>query len=345
MPTPTPYEHLRSYVEGLRKDGKLQTDLLRPGATQEAVRIVACAPDESAYEYDGVDGHRIGALTESLTLALAEAGQEPVSWASLIARVRRRVSDISPGQRPEAEGRFGTAPVPDRRGRPDHHAAGVRCRPGPGPPGPRHVPRRGRRRHVHRHAGRRGRGRPRDQDRRPEDRPGRAGGGRRAAGSRAGAGRAADRGPRTPNDRGRPNHPGPAPRRPAGGRSGARGDRRAADPAGRSRRLLAGSRPDRRGRAADDRGPDRTAARGALRRRCGRGPHCAGPERAGPGERVEPPGRRRPLGSRTPPSPGNGASSRTASAARCRRAARSSPSARCSTSACGTPARTMSSSP
>jgi hypothetical protein len=107
QPTPTPYEHLRSYVEGLRKDGKLQTELLRPGGNTESVRIVACAPDESAYEYDGVDGRRIGALTESLTLALAEAGQEPVSWASLMARVRRRVSDISAGQRPEAEGRFG----------------------------------------------------------------------------------------------------------------------------------------------------------------------------------------------------------------------------------------------
>jgi len=107
VPAPTPYEHLRSYIEGLRKDGKLQTELLQPGGAKEAVRIVACAPDESAYEYDGVEGRRIGALTESLTLALAEAGQEPVSWASLIARVRRRVSDISPGQRPEAEGRFG----------------------------------------------------------------------------------------------------------------------------------------------------------------------------------------------------------------------------------------------
>lgn len=106
-PTPMPYEHLRSYVEGLREDGKLQTELLRPGGDKESVRIAACAPDESAYEYDGVDGRRIGALTESLALALAEAGQEPVSWASLIARVRRRVSDISPGQRPEAEGRFG----------------------------------------------------------------------------------------------------------------------------------------------------------------------------------------------------------------------------------------------
>ncbi|WP_194921836.1 caspase family protein [Catenulispora rubra] len=102
-----PYEHLRSYIEGLRKDGKLQTDLRRPGGDAESVRIVACAPDESAYEYDGDDGRRMGALTESLVLALAEAGQEPVSWASLIARVRRRVRDISPGQRPEAEGRFG----------------------------------------------------------------------------------------------------------------------------------------------------------------------------------------------------------------------------------------------
>jgi hypothetical protein len=103
---PAPYRHLRSFIEGLRTAGKLRTELLQPGGDQRSVRAVACAPDESAFEYDGEDGRRIGVFTESLVLALAEAGKEPVSWASLIDRVRRRVRDLSPGQRPEAEGRF-----------------------------------------------------------------------------------------------------------------------------------------------------------------------------------------------------------------------------------------------
>ena len=61
----TPYERLRAHVDRLRQEG-LRTDLLRPAGNPHAVRVVACAPEQSAYEYDGDDGRRVGVLTESI---------------------------------------------------------------------------------------------------------------------------------------------------------------------------------------------------------------------------------------------------------------------------------------
>lgn len=104
LPRRTPYEGLRDHIERLRASGQLDTGLLSATGNRNAVRIVACAPDQSAYEYEGVDGELTGILTESLTLALAEAGTTPVSWATLMERVRKRVLTLSPYQRPEAEG-------------------------------------------------------------------------------------------------------------------------------------------------------------------------------------------------------------------------------------------------
>lgn len=101
---PTPYEQVRDHVDRLRRDGALRTDLLRPNGNQLAVRIVACAPEQSAYEYVGQAGRPIGMLTESLTMALAEARGHRVTWATVLDRVRGRVLDLSPGQRPEVEG-------------------------------------------------------------------------------------------------------------------------------------------------------------------------------------------------------------------------------------------------
>ncbi|HEX4701637.1 MAG TPA: caspase family protein [Pseudonocardiaceae bacterium] len=99
-----PYDRLRAHVDRLRRDGLLRTDLLVPTGNPNAVRIVACAPEQSAFEYQGHDGQHIGILTESLTMALAEVGTEQVSWATIMDRVRRRVLALSPFQRPELEG-------------------------------------------------------------------------------------------------------------------------------------------------------------------------------------------------------------------------------------------------
>jgi Caspase domain len=98
------YETLRSHVEKLRAAGELPAGPLDPLGNRRAVRIVACAPEQLALEYQGMDGRPIGVLTESLALALTEAGTERVSWTSVMERIRRRVLNLSPFQRPEAEG-------------------------------------------------------------------------------------------------------------------------------------------------------------------------------------------------------------------------------------------------
>ncbi|MEY9861170.1 hypothetical protein ABH935_006810 [Catenulispora sp. GAS73] len=99
----TSYEELSSHIARMEAEG-LRSGLARSAGNHRAVRIVACAPEELAYEYPGVGGKRIGIMTEALTMALHAAGQEKVSWASLLDGVRFRVSTLVFGQRPEAEG-------------------------------------------------------------------------------------------------------------------------------------------------------------------------------------------------------------------------------------------------
>jgi Caspase domain len=104
LPRRAPYDVLRAHIEKLRAQGELPGGPLDPLGSRSAVRVVACAPEQSAFEYTGVRGEPIGALTESLEIALREAGAERVSWATVLDRVRRRVMDLSPFQRPEVEG-------------------------------------------------------------------------------------------------------------------------------------------------------------------------------------------------------------------------------------------------
>ncbi|HET9168744.1 MAG TPA: caspase family protein [Actinospica sp.] len=104
VPRRAPYDVLRAHIEKLLAEGALPAGPLDPLGNRHAVRIVACEPEQSAFEYLGVDGETIGVLTESLAIALREAGSARVSWATVLGRVRRRVLDLSPFQRPEVEG-------------------------------------------------------------------------------------------------------------------------------------------------------------------------------------------------------------------------------------------------
>lgn len=98
------YETLRDHIEKLRAAGELPAGPLDPLGNTRAVRVVACAQEQLALEYQGVDGLPIGVLTESLAAALAEADTERVSWTSVMERIRRRVLHLNPFQRPEVEG-------------------------------------------------------------------------------------------------------------------------------------------------------------------------------------------------------------------------------------------------
>ncbi len=97
------YVDIAEHLSRLRRHG-FDPTIRHVLGNQDAVRLVACGREESAYEYTNEANRRTGVFTEALALALTEAGQRPVTWATLIRRVRDRVETIVPSQRPEAEG-------------------------------------------------------------------------------------------------------------------------------------------------------------------------------------------------------------------------------------------------
>jgi Caspase domain len=71
---------------------------------REAVRIVACQSEESAFEFPSARGGRHGAMTDALVSVLDDLGPAPVSWGMAAELVRRRVRALVPEQRPDVEG-------------------------------------------------------------------------------------------------------------------------------------------------------------------------------------------------------------------------------------------------
>jgi hypothetical protein len=97
------YEGVERHVHGLVAGG-LPIDRRPLIGSDRAVRVVACAPTESAYEDANSDGVQMGLLTDALTRALREADGIRVNWSTLMETVRRQVQAIAFTQRPEAEG-------------------------------------------------------------------------------------------------------------------------------------------------------------------------------------------------------------------------------------------------
>jgi hypothetical protein len=75
----------------------LPTHLLHPVENPYAVRLGACRPEQSAFEYT-VRGVRAGVFTDSLRAALEDAGPARVPWSALMRRVRDRVMTLYPSQ-------------------------------------------------------------------------------------------------------------------------------------------------------------------------------------------------------------------------------------------------------
>ncbi|WNG25629.1 caspase family protein [Cystobacter fuscus] len=69
-----------------------------------AVRLVAAALDEQAYEYTNARGVRTGLLTDAFLEVLDEARGLRVSWGQIGRRIRERVLSRCSRQRPELEG-------------------------------------------------------------------------------------------------------------------------------------------------------------------------------------------------------------------------------------------------
>jgi hypothetical protein len=72
----------------------------------DAVRVVACAPGQSAFEGPSQfrPGERHGLLTDALATFLLLTDGPLVSWRTLAERLRVTVGDAAPTQRPEVEG-------------------------------------------------------------------------------------------------------------------------------------------------------------------------------------------------------------------------------------------------
>lgn len=100
---PAPYAEVRAHLDRL----SLRADLVPTESNEYAVRIVACSPEQRAYEQPDENNVWRGVLTDWLTRALAEAGDEPVTWAALVDQIRYQVIGQSFEQRPEAEGPAG----------------------------------------------------------------------------------------------------------------------------------------------------------------------------------------------------------------------------------------------
>ena len=99
VPLPAVRAHLaRLKARGIALGG------LHVESNPHAVRLVASALDESAYEYTNAHGVRTGLLTDTFLEVLEEARGLRVSWNQLGRRVRERVLAKCPRQRPELEG-------------------------------------------------------------------------------------------------------------------------------------------------------------------------------------------------------------------------------------------------
>lgn len=88
-----------------------------------AVRVVACAPDESAFELETTSlGGPHGVLTCALVGLLRQPGSTALTWHQLIGLLRPAVMDQVPSQRPEVEGRAMDRFLFDTR---ERHVTGV----------------------------------------------------------------------------------------------------------------------------------------------------------------------------------------------------------------------------
>ncbi|RAH84821.1 hypothetical protein BO86DRAFT_386889 [Aspergillus japonicus CBS 114.51] len=97
------YSNLRQHITRLRQSGHFAREL-DPLGNPDAVRVMAAAATETAWECEGPDGEWTGALTDALASAIDAAGQRQVSWRSTLLRVNELVHVQFPQQHPVAEG-------------------------------------------------------------------------------------------------------------------------------------------------------------------------------------------------------------------------------------------------
>ncbi len=91
---------IREHLAQLTEDKALHGLATNP----HVVRLVACQPEQSAFEFPSPRGGRHGALTDAFATVLDEIGTTPVPWGTVAELVRRRVRSLVAEQRPDIEG-------------------------------------------------------------------------------------------------------------------------------------------------------------------------------------------------------------------------------------------------
>jgi hypothetical protein len=101
--TPIRWEAVQASLDEIR--AYLPPDVMLADGSPLAVRLVACAPEETAYELAlaGSGGPR-GVLTATLARLLRQPGSVRLTWRQVIAQLRPAVMELVRNQRPELEG-------------------------------------------------------------------------------------------------------------------------------------------------------------------------------------------------------------------------------------------------
>ncbi|KAL4864732.1 hypothetical protein BDV12DRAFT_200810 [Aspergillus spectabilis] len=100
-----PYDKVAEMYERIvQGTQKRYPSLTSVEGNQHAVRIVAAADSETAFEYDEGDGRVVGAFTKALIANLESALKAKTTWKHMILRVSEFVSTQFPTQHPHVEG-------------------------------------------------------------------------------------------------------------------------------------------------------------------------------------------------------------------------------------------------
>ncbi|KAL7917667.1 caspase domain-containing protein [Trichoderma austrokoningii] len=100
------HEKLWEHIKALPREVLGTGDDASPEGNEHAVRVVAAADSETAWEYTDERGQSVGALTKALVPALDQALKAGVSWKEVLLRVCEQVNCEFPQQHPQAEGPY-----------------------------------------------------------------------------------------------------------------------------------------------------------------------------------------------------------------------------------------------
>ena len=103
----TEYHIVTAHIEGLQQEGILDvSQLVDVEGNDHAVRIVAAADSETAWEIMDDQGVSTGVATKALVSVMDEALSADVSWKYAVMRMSEMVNAQCPEQHPHAEGPY-----------------------------------------------------------------------------------------------------------------------------------------------------------------------------------------------------------------------------------------------